>query len=169
MRRAVLEDIGGYDPRFPHSADLLMWLRAAARSDIGRVNGTVQAYYRVHAANMHSTQFGGILDDYTAVRDTYDAFFVEDAVHLSAPETLRTTARTAIAREAARRTVLLSRSDGDIGAESLLRFAVESAGAERRRVMAYRRARSIGLSGALRAVENARWRIRHHRALRFGI
>lgn len=37
---------------------MLLWLRAA-RADVGRVNGVIQAYYRVHSSNMHNIHFGG--------------------------------------------------------------------------------------------------------------
>ena len=49
--------------RLPHSGDFDMWLRTAARWDVGRVNGPVQAHYRVHDANMHLTSYAGWLTD----------------------------------------------------------------------------------------------------------
>lgn len=62
VRREVIERFGGYDARFPHTADMLLWLQAATVGDVGRVNGT-QAYYRDHGANMHSTDYAGVLTD----------------------------------------------------------------------------------------------------------
>ena len=57
IRATVQRQIGGYNSQLPHSADLEMWMRAAATSDVGHVDGTDQAYYRLHADNMHRTTF----------------------------------------------------------------------------------------------------------------
>jgi glycosyltransferase involved in cell wall biosynthesis len=168
MRRDVLSEIGGYDPRFPHSADLFLWLRAAARGDVGRVNGTVQAFYRVHDTNMHTTQFGGLLDDYSAVRDTFDAFFDEDGGLLTDAGRLRDRAHRAIAREALQRTALLPTSEPATSTESLLAFAAESDPSDRFTRSAYRRFLRMGLRKPLGAAENLRWRFRYQRELRYG-
>ena len=37
MRTATLRQVGGYDPRLPHSGDLDLWLRTAVGWDIGRI------------------------------------------------------------------------------------------------------------------------------------
>lgn len=58
VRTSIMREVGDYDPNFPHTSDLQMWLRFAARSSIGFVGGTTQAYYRMHGANMSVTQFG---------------------------------------------------------------------------------------------------------------
>ena len=63
MRGSVQRAIGGYDPALPHSGDLEMWLRAAAVSDVGRVNGAAQAYYRIHPNSMQRTVHAGHLTD----------------------------------------------------------------------------------------------------------
>jgi len=63
MRGSVQRAIGGYDPALPHSGDLEMWLRAAAVSDVGRVNGSAQAYYRIHPNSMQRTVYAGHLTD----------------------------------------------------------------------------------------------------------
>ena len=168
MRRDVLAEIGGYDIRFPHSADLFLWLQAAARSDVGRVNGTVQAFYRVHEANMHSMQFGGLLDDYSAVRNTFDAFFEEDGGLLDESGYLRGRARRSIAREALRRTVLLPDSEPAASAESLWEFATASDPSDRLARTAYRRCMQMGLRKPLGALEGLRWKFRYQRELRYG-
>jgi hypothetical protein len=59
MRTSLQRRIGGYRADLPHNGDTEMWMRAAAASDVGHVNGPVQAYYRVHTANMHITDFDG--------------------------------------------------------------------------------------------------------------
>lgn len=60
MRTAALRQVGEYNIALPHSGDLEYWVRTAARWDIGRVNGPVHAYYRVHGQNMHLTSFATI-------------------------------------------------------------------------------------------------------------
>jgi glycosyltransferase involved in cell wall biosynthesis len=57
MRTSVQREIGGYRAELPHTGDLEMWLRAAAVADVGYVCGVDQAWYRMHASNMHATVF----------------------------------------------------------------------------------------------------------------
>jgi Glycosyl transferase family 2 len=63
MRASVQHAIGGYEASLPHSGDLEMWLRAASAGDVGRVNGPVQAYYRIHPQSMQRTVYAGHLAD----------------------------------------------------------------------------------------------------------
>jgi len=58
VRTSTMRAVGDYDPALPHTSDLQMWLRLAARSDVGFIAGTIQAYYRMHGANMSVTQYG---------------------------------------------------------------------------------------------------------------
>lgn len=99
MRRSTLDRVGAYAPDMPHSADMDLWLRAASTAKVGRINGPTQAYYRVHAANMHLNELGGILVDAWARRATFDHFFDHEGAALSEGRRLRETARRAIARE----------------------------------------------------------------------
>lgn len=168
MRRDVLEQSGGYDARHPHSADLYLWLRAAARADVGRVNGAVQAYYRVHESNMHTTEFGGLLDDYRAVRSTFESFFEEDAELLPDLDRLRVQARRAIAREAVRRSALLAAAGSLDSTDALLGFAEETDPTDVWPRSAYRIALRRGLGRPLGAVERLRWKVRSRREVRFG-
>ncbi|HME73431.1 MAG TPA: glycosyltransferase family A protein [Myxococcota bacterium] len=75
MRADIQRAIGGYRPSLPHSGDMEMWLRAAAVSDVGRVNGADQAYYRVHASNMHRTSYAGFLVDLQGRHDAFRSAF----------------------------------------------------------------------------------------------
>jgi glycosyltransferase involved in cell wall biosynthesis len=52
VRTALQQRVGGYDPQLPRAADMEMYLRLAANSDVGFIRGTDQAYYRVHGKNM---------------------------------------------------------------------------------------------------------------------
>lgn len=57
VRGSLLQKVGLYDPAHPHAGDLQMWLRIAAVADVAYLPGTIQAYYREHAQNMHSAVF----------------------------------------------------------------------------------------------------------------
>ena len=89
MRREALAQTDLYDPRLPHSGDFDMWLRTAARWDVGRINGPVQAHYRVHEANMHLTTYAGWLTDLVARRLTFQILFDERARDLPDVQALR--------------------------------------------------------------------------------
>jgi hypothetical protein len=98
LRRSVLDDIGGYDPRHPFAADLLLWMQAAQRGDVARVNGAHQALYRVHGQNMTTTDYAGVL---TNQRNVYAAF---EELFAGSPDRvdLHRAARRAVATEAVR-------------------------------------------------------------------
>jgi glycosyltransferase involved in cell wall biosynthesis len=114
MRRDALTQTEGYDPRLPHSGDFDMWLRTAVRWDIGRVNGPAQAFYRVHANNMHLTTYDGWLTDLAARRLTFDILFDERILPGDAAlRRMRALARRALAREALRRGVRMQRDAVD--------------------------------------------------------
>ena len=87
MRTSVLKRVGGFDPRLPHAADMELWMRLAANSDVGFVRGVDQAYYRKHQRSM-STSYGvlmGLLQRqmaYEMVLDRYGERLV-DPEHLS--------------------------------------------------------------------------------------
>ena len=127
MRRAALDAIGGYDPRLPHSGDLDLWLRTALSWNVGRVNGPVQALYRVHGSNMHLTTFAGMLIDLRERRFTFDLLFDEHAVDRPDVRRLRPKARRALARESLR-LAMVGRRDGaeDKAVEQYLEFALET-------------------------------------------
>jgi hypothetical protein len=63
MRTEAVLTVGAYSTTLPHSGDLEYWLRAAGSWDVGRINGPVQAFYRVHGANMHQTEFAAAAVD----------------------------------------------------------------------------------------------------------
>jgi glycosyltransferase involved in cell wall biosynthesis len=52
VRTSLQQQVGGYDPRLPHTGDIEMWMRLAAYADVGYVRGVDQAFYRVHGENM---------------------------------------------------------------------------------------------------------------------
>ena len=79
LRREAWAELGGYDPRLPHSADLAAWLHTSLRWDVGRVNGPAQAFYRVHGGNMHLTEYAGMETDLRQRLLTFDLLFAEGA------------------------------------------------------------------------------------------
>ena len=62
VRTAAQKEVGGYSTDLPHSADLEMWMRFAARGSIGVLRSR-QAYYRWHAGNMGSQYYNQALGD----------------------------------------------------------------------------------------------------------
>ena len=56
VRTALQKRIGGYRKDLPHSGDMEMWLRFAIGGSIGILGG-VQAFYRVHGANMSAQYY----------------------------------------------------------------------------------------------------------------
>ncbi len=101
-RLTVQRQIGYYDPKQPHAGDLDMWLRAAALSDVGRVNGPVQAYYRVHDKSMMRTTFAGHMIDLEGRLDTFEQILTVPERRLPGSEALVADARRALAAEALR-------------------------------------------------------------------
>ena len=103
MRRQAWEEIGGYDPALPHAGDMAVWLDTALRWDIGRVNGPVQAHYRVHADNMHlGFAEGMMLRDLRERMQVLDGVLTTGRPRPADAEALHALARRALAREALR-------------------------------------------------------------------
>ena len=85
LRTSVQHEIGYYRPALPHSGDLEMWLRAADVSDVGRINGTDQAYRRVHPASMMLTQYGSVLTDLVERNRAYESFLASSGMDRAGP------------------------------------------------------------------------------------
>lgn len=102
LRTSVQHAIGGYDPALPHSGDLEMWLRVALVSDIGRINGADQAYYRIHSLSMQRTTFAGVLNDLGGRRDAFEAALKDAEARLPDAGLLRQAAYRSIAVDALR-------------------------------------------------------------------
>ncbi|NPC97945.1 glycosyltransferase family 2 protein [Nocardioides sp. zg-DK7169] len=122
VRREVLAE-RGYDPRLPHSADFALWLRAAAHWDVARVNGPVQAWYRVHDANMHLTTYAGWLTDLQERQRTFELFFAEEVLDVAQLRSHHRTALRALSREAAYRALAARRDGREADAVAYRRFA----------------------------------------------
>jgi glycosyltransferase involved in cell wall biosynthesis len=100
MRTSMMRELVGYDARLPHAADFMLWLRAATRGSIGRVNGVDQALYRIHGANMHLERYAGVLTDILERQRLFTILFDEDREHIPDADRLHALARRALAREA---------------------------------------------------------------------
>jgi glycosyltransferase involved in cell wall biosynthesis len=70
MRTTLLQRVGGFDARLPHTGDIELWMRLAAHSDVGYVRGADQAYYRTHRNNMSKAQ--DLLSDLAHRRLAYE-------------------------------------------------------------------------------------------------
>lgn len=128
LRRSIMDALVGYRPDMPHAADMDLWLRAASLTGVGRVNGPVQAYYRVHGANMHLTNFDSPLDDIRARREVFDGIESLPGMQLVHRRTLVRTARKSMAIEALREAIHLADSDTDStgSAAELAAFAADT-------------------------------------------
>jgi glycosyltransferase involved in cell wall biosynthesis len=75
VRTSVQHKVGYYNSVLPHSADLEMWLRIADVSDVGRVNGPIQAFRRIHSESMMQTGYSSLLADLDERLRAYESFF----------------------------------------------------------------------------------------------
>jgi glycosyltransferase involved in cell wall biosynthesis len=176
LRRSLMDELGGYVPTLPHSADMHLWMCAAARAGVGRVNGADQAFYRVHGSNMHLTDFGGQMADMVEVRRTFEEFFADERARLARPGQLHATARRAMAAEAMRLASLLLDEGGDVErADGFARFAVatdadvESSAAWRRYRLRKRRPTGLIRREVSTRADDLLWAVRWRRWRRYGV
>ena len=176
LRRSTMDRLVAYRPDMPHAGDMELWLRAAGIGSVGRVNGPVQAFYRVHGGNMHLSDFNDGLADIQARRHVFaDVAAVPGSVLSRHPDLVRTAFRVmAVEAVRAANQALDTGSRNTSIATALAEFAVESDPAITRsalwkaylmrrtgRVPVYQR----WLSGK---VDNWRWSLRWRRWRRFG-
>ncbi len=100
VRTALHKQVGGYRADLPHSGDLEMWLRLAARGDVGVIAGVDQALYRVHQQSMSRTSYATALADLEQRHAAFEVFFDGSAGYLRQAEALRRGAAAALARRA---------------------------------------------------------------------
>lgn len=161
MRREALAETDLYDPRLPHSGDFDMWMRTAARWDVARVNGPVQAHYRVHDANMHLTEYAGWELDLRARAETFAILRDERVPGDPVIAELVANADRSLRREARRRAAAAARRGDAEQAGALAQFAgVSRPGRGRARVSA------PGAGGRAAAFLDGADRVRHHLAWR---
>lgn len=135
VRTSTMREVGDYDPAVPYTSDLQMWLRFAAKTNVGFIAGTVQAYYRVHGSNMSMTQ-GGMVGDRRELSELQHRVAAFETAAVNFPQGARyaTEARRAVAKY----TLMLARIARDASAdpdfvEELVDFAATLDPASRRR------------------------------------
>ena len=69
VRTRVQQALGGYLPQFPHTSDMEMWMRFAARGPIGVIRN-LQACYRIHEASMSAPKLMRAISDRQECLDT---------------------------------------------------------------------------------------------------
>jgi len=75
VRTRVQKEVGGYRSELPHSGDMEMWLRLAARGSVGMIK-SYQAVYRRHTGNMSLSYMAeGFLPDVQQRKAAMDSFF----------------------------------------------------------------------------------------------
>jgi hypothetical protein len=153
-----------------------LWLEAASRADVGRVNGAVQAGYREHGMNMHRTTYAGAITDLRESLRVFQAVLGQEPAERAGGHALELTARAALAREA----LLLAgveqaEADGPPdAAEALAGFAAQCwpevrdtsrwRTYERRRRQEWRPAERV----LVKAMHAGRWKVRWRRWRRYG-
>ncbi len=113
-RASIQKAVGCYSAELPHSADLEMWLRIAAVSDVARVNGPDQALRRIHTASMMQTSFASLQNDLRERQYAYEHFFAGPGKALPNAEHCLSIIRAGLAEEAvgAACNILMSQGEG---------------------------------------------------------
>jgi glycosyltransferase involved in cell wall biosynthesis len=75
VRTKLQQQVGGYRPELPHTADMEMWLRLAAHASVG-MSPEYEAVYRRHSDNMSLAYLGKTwLPDLQERKAAFDLFF----------------------------------------------------------------------------------------------
>lgn len=100
VRADVMKKVGPLDTRLRYAQDMEMWLRVAAVSDVGHIDGADQALHRDHAASMSATEGSAALTDLTERRTVFDVLFGGPGRDLVDATVMHETARRGLAAEA---------------------------------------------------------------------
>jgi hypothetical protein len=100
IRGSALRKVGGYNAGLPHTSDVEMWLRLSTMSDVGRINGVDQGYYRVHPNSMQRTVNAGPLTDLIGRREAFISTFAIAGGRLRGAAELEAMVRRKLAAEA---------------------------------------------------------------------
>ncbi len=123
VRTASQQAIGGYRPWLPHSGDMEMWLRFAARGAVVCIHA-VQGIKRVHATNMATAYYAEMWPDWQQRMEAFDSFFKESAECLTDPEILQAQAHRALAESAFYSSIAQLFRGNLKAARGLIRFAI---------------------------------------------
>jgi glycosyltransferase involved in cell wall biosynthesis len=97
-RTKLQHQVGGYRPELPHTGDLEMWMRFAARSQVGILDAD-QAWYRIHPRNMHK-QYSLRMTSLQTRKATFDLFFQMEGKNLPERQCLQNLANRSLACDA---------------------------------------------------------------------
>jgi hypothetical protein len=101
VRASVMSEVGPLSTDIPVATDLHMWLRVAAVSAVGRVDGADQALHREHPASITGQASYSELVDLTERQAVFEDFFASDSGHdVVGAARLHRTALAALADEA---------------------------------------------------------------------
>ncbi len=134
VRVSAQREAGAYDPACHHAAEVNMWLRIAAVSDVAYVKGAAQALYRIHTTSMWRTmqaEDDGPIIDLRDRRTAFKGFFSGAGRKLRRSADLEALASRTIARQAlwlASRAYDRDRVDGGggVSAAEFETFALET-------------------------------------------
>jgi hypothetical protein len=98
MRASALDAAGPFQRELRHTHDFELWLRLAAVSDVGHVDGADQAWHRIHPGSLSSSV--APLEDLGERRAAFDALFGHGSPRIDNGAELAAQAKTALAREA---------------------------------------------------------------------
>ena len=176
VRASVVRQVGPLRTELRFAQDMEMWMRVAAVSDVGHIDGPDQALHRDHDGSMSVTVAAGALTDLIERRTVFALIIERMGQHLSDPDSLDDLARRTLAVEALRgATHAYDRGRADeIGAEDLVGYACETwsnchelaqwRALRRRQRIGARRARKVPiciLSALMRRIDTelqyARW------------
>jgi hypothetical protein len=162
LRTSLMRELGDYDERTPQASDMLMWMRAAMRADVGRVNA-VQAYYRTHPRQMHLTLFAGLSTDMRSRAALYRYYFGNggEGSHDRRATSRQEHGLASIAREASWRAALSWAEGDDETAGEFAKLALEaSPGRRRSAALQLGRAMAQRAGGLVRTLYQAKWNVK---------
>ncbi len=99
VRTRLLAEVGGYNAELPHTADMELWLRLAAKSSVAILDAP-QAFKRMHGQNMQIQYTAAALGDLKQRNAAFDSFFLRSGKLLADRDKLHDVARRALATEA---------------------------------------------------------------------
>jgi hypothetical protein len=100
IRASVMKQIGALSLRLKFAQDMEMWLRTAAVSDVGRVDGPDQALHRDYPGSMSQTSGAGHMLDIRERREVFATLFDGPGGQLPSADELHETAKRTLAAEA---------------------------------------------------------------------
>ena len=100
IRASVMRSAGGLSSALRHTMDMELWLRIGVISDIGRVNGSDQAFHREHPASWSVTDGAGQMVILLERRSAFEVLFAGLGSQMRQATELHRRVRSALADEA---------------------------------------------------------------------